>query len=64
MALGSYSSLTSTRQQHCCNSISLKNKSDRFEDFPAGAVDRNLPVSAQGMGSVLSLGRFHMLQSN
>ena len=44
--------------------MSLKNKSDGFEDFPGGAVDRNLPVNAEGMGSIPGLGRFHMLQSN
>ena len=40
--------------------MSLKNRSDGFEDFPGGAVDRNLPVNAEGMGSIPGLGRFHM----
>ena len=55
---------TIIKQQHCCNSMSLKNKSDGFEDFPGGAVDRNLPVNAEGMGSIPGLGRFHIVQSN
>ena len=33
-------------------------------DFPIGAVDKNLPANAEGTGSILSLGRLHVLQSN
>lgn len=29
-------------------------------DFPGGTVDRNLPVNVGEMGSVSSLGGFHM----
>ena len=33
-------------------------------DFPIGAVDKNLPANAEGIGSILGLGRLHVLQSN
>ena len=29
-------------------------------DFPGGAVERNLPVNAGDMGSILGSGRSHM----
>ena len=34
------------------------------EDFPGGAVDKNLPVSAGDMGSISDLERFHMPWGN
>ena len=33
-------------------------------DFSVGIVDKNLPANAGDMGSILVLGRFHMIQSN
>ena len=33
------------------------------QNFPGGAVDENLPVSAGDTGLILDPGRFHMLQS-
>ena len=30
------------------------------EDFPGGAVDKNLPTNAGNVGSIPSQGRFHM----
>ena len=33
-------------------------------DFPGGAVDKNPPASAEDMGSIPGLERFHMPQSN
>ena len=35
-----------------------------FEDFPSGSVDEDQIASAGDMGSIPSLGRFHMLRSN
>ena len=35
-----------------------------FEDFPSGTVDKDQTASAGDMGSIPSLGRFHMLRSN
>ena len=35
-----------------------------FEDFPSGSVDEDQTASAGDMGSIPSLGRFHMLRSN
>ena len=35
-----------------------------MQDFPGGALDKNLPTVAGDMGSIPGLGRFHMLQSN
>ena len=32
-----------------------------FQDFPGGAMDRNLPANAGDMGSIPGPGRFHML---
>ena len=32
--------------------------------FSVGRVDKNLPANAGDMGSLLVLGRFHMMQSN
>ena len=34
------------------------------EDLPGGTVDKNLPASAEDMGSILGLGTFYTLQSN
>ena len=34
------------------------------EDLPRGTVDKNLPASAEDMGSILGRGTFYMLQSN
>ena len=34
------------------------------QDFPAGAVDKNPPASAQDMCLIPGPGRFHMPQSN
>ena len=34
------------------------------QDFPGGAVDKNLPANAGDPGSIPGLGRFHLLQSN
>ena len=34
------------------------------QDFPSGTVDKNLPASAGGMGSIPGLRRCHMLESN
>ena len=36
----------------------------RKVDFPGGPVVKNLPANAGDMGSIPSLGRFHMLWSN
>ena len=33
-------------------------------DFSVGTMDKNLPVNAGDMGSILVLGRFHMMQRN
>ena len=35
-----------------------------IEDFPGGAVDKNLPANARHTGLVPGLGRFSMPQSN
>ena len=34
------------------------------EGFPGGPVDKNLPANAEDMGSIPSLGRFHMRWNN
>ena len=33
-------------------------------NFPCGTVDMNLAANARDMGSIGSVGRFHMFQSN
>ena len=33
-------------------------------DFSVGTMDKNLAVNAGDMGSILVLGRFHMMQRN
>ena len=33
-----------------------------FGNFPGGPVAKNPPANAGDMGSILGLGRFHMLQ--
>ena len=35
-----------------------------LQDFPGGALYRNLPTNAGGMGFIPGLERFHMLWSN
>ena len=35
-----------------------------FQDFPGGAVVKNLPANAEDAGSISGPGRSHMLQSN
>ena len=35
-----------------------------IEDFPGGAVAKNLPINARDMGSVPGMLRFHMPWSN
>ena len=35
-----------------------------LQDFPHGAMDKNLCANAEDTGSIPSLGRFHMPQKN
>ena len=36
----------------------------KIPGFPGGSVTKNLPANAGNTGSVLGLGRSHMVQSN
>ena len=44
------------------SSKSFESKWNR--DFPGGAVDKNLPPNVGDMGSIPSLGRYHMPRKN
>ena len=39
-------------------------KEKREGEFPGGTVVKNPPANAGDMGSILGLGRFHMLQGS
>ena len=41
-----------------------KKEAKALSDFPGGTVGKNLPASAGDTGSILDLGRFHMLWGN
>ena len=44
--------------------VHLHRQDFRAEDFPGGAVIKNLPANAGDVGSSPELGRSHMTQSN
>ena len=46
--------------------VYVSNRASKYvrQDFPGGAVVKNLPANAGDTGSSPALGRSHMLQSN
>ena len=46
------------------NKYKKVDEKNKVQDFPSGAVDKNLPANAGGTGLIPSLGGFHLLQSS
>ena len=44
--------------------VDFSSENTEFKVFPGGTVGKNPPANAGDIGSILHLGRFHMLQNN